>query len=65
MSNIQRILIELDNLSDSQQLDLWHTLWEFADKKLEPDKNLMVFTISKMPRNNTQAQTSSESLNKD
>ena len=65
MSNIQRILIELDNLSDSQQLDLWQTLWEFADKKLESDKNLMVFTISKTPRNNTQAQTSSESLNKD
>lgn len=47
MSNIQRILIEMDNLSDSQQLDLWQTIWEFADKKLEPDKNLMVFTISK------------------
>ena len=47
MSNIQRIFIEMNNLSDSQQLNLWQTLWEFADKKLESDKNLMVFTMSK------------------
>jgi hypothetical protein len=47
MSNIQRIFIEMDNLSDSQQLDLWQALWDFADKKLEHNKNLMVFTISK------------------
>ena len=65
MSNIQRIFIEMDNLSDSQQLDLWQTLWEFADKKLESDKNLMVFTISKTPRNNTQASPTEKSLNKD
>jgi len=37
MSNIKRILIEMDNLSDSQQLELWQNLWEFADKKLESD----------------------------
>jgi hypothetical protein len=54
MNNIQRILIEMDNLSDSQQLVLWQNLWEFADEKLESDKNLMVFTISKTPRNNTE-----------
>jgi len=65
MSNIQRILIEIDNLTDSQQLDLWQNLWEFADKKLESDRNLMVFAISKTPRNNTQASPTEKSLNKD
>jgi len=55
----------MDNLSDSQQLGLWQNLWEFADKKLESDKNLMVFIISKTPQNNTQASPTEKSLNKD
>jgi len=37
----------MDNLSDRQQLDLWQTLWKFAGDKLEDNKNLMIFTISK------------------
>jgi len=53
MSNIKRIFIEMDNLTDVQQLDLWQTLWKFADEKLEDNKNMMVFVISKSktPRN--------------
>jgi len=47
MSNIKRIFIEMDNLSDSQQLDLWQTLWDFADKKLPPETNLMCLVVPK------------------
>jgi len=54
MSNIKRIFIEMDDLTDAQQLDLWKTLWKFADEKLEANKDLMVFVISKKTPQNKQ-----------
>ena len=37
----------MDNLTDAQQLDLWQTLWKFADEKLEDNKDMRVFMIGK------------------
>ena len=52
MSRIKRIIIELDNLSDSQQLDLWTALWDFASKKLEPEKDLLILSVLKEKEKN-------------
>lgn len=47
MRKLNRIDIVIDNLSVSQQLDLWKILFEFAENKLEHDKVMMVYAIPK------------------
>ena len=47
MSSIKHILIDVQNLTDAQQLDLWRTLWKFADKELSPETNLLCFVVGK------------------
>lgn len=47
MSNIKNILINVENLSDKEQLDLWKNLWTFADEKLPAKTNLMCFVMCK------------------
>jgi hypothetical protein len=32
MSSIKHIFIDMQNLTDDQQLKLWSNLWKFADK---------------------------------
>ena len=47
MSNIKHIFIDMQNLTDDQQLKLWSNLWKFADKELPSETNLMCFVVSK------------------
>jgi len=47
MSNIKHVLIDVKNLSDKEQIELWLNLWDFADKKLSPETRLMCFIIPK------------------
>ena len=47
MSSIKHIFIDMQNLTDDQQLKLWSNLWKFADKELPSETNLMCFVISK------------------
>ena len=47
MSNIKHIFIDMQNLTDDQQLKLWSNLWKFADKELPAETNLMCFVVSK------------------
>ena len=47
MSNIKHILIDMQNLTDDQQLRLWSNLWKFADKELPTGTNLMCFVVLK------------------
>ena len=47
MSNIKHIFIDMQNLTDDQQLKLWSNLWKFADKELPSETNLMCFIVSK------------------
>jgi len=47
MSNIKHIFIDMQNLTDDQQLKLWSNLWKFADKELPLKTNLMCFVVSK------------------
>ena len=47
MSNIKHIFIDMQNLTDDQQLKLWSNLWKFATKELPSETNLMCFIISK------------------
>ena len=47
MSNIKHIFIHMQNLTDDQQLKLWHNLWKFADKELPAETNLMCFVVTK------------------
>ena len=47
MSSIKHIFIDMQNLTDDQQLKLWSNLWKFADKELPPETNVMCFVVSK------------------
>jgi len=47
MSNIKHVLIDMQNLTDDQQLKLWFNLWKFADKELSAETNLMCFVVCK------------------
>ena len=35
MSNIKSIILDLENLTDDEQIKLWLNLWHFADKELK------------------------------
>jgi len=51
MSSIKSIFIEMDNLTDAQQLNLWQTLWKFAEENLGCDKSLRVVIVNKDKEN--------------
>lgn len=46
VSKIQNIIISMEELTDDEQMELWHELWVFATKKLPQATTLKVFIVS-------------------
>ena len=42
MSNVKRVRIEMNNLTEYEQLELFSNLFDFADDKLPSDKTLFI-----------------------
>ena len=46
MSKIQRLVLEIENLTDDEQIELWINLFKFAQDKLPANKNLRIGVIT-------------------
>jgi len=56
MSKLSHILIEVRNLTDQEQVKLWHTLWKFADEQVRDHVKVMCYAIPKKAASNSNPQ---------
>ncbi len=47
MSNIKHLLINVENLTDEEQLNLWMTLLAWSDTEIPNNKTLVIGVIKK------------------
>jgi len=47
VTSIKNIVIQVDNLTEEQQLKLWKNIWQFADFELPKETDLFCYIIKK------------------